>query len=348
MERASSLTFPGGRALAGWWRQLQPYRPQALWAGYLFLHRVEALVAREQHRPADRLERLALQAVALEPAGATSEHLQQRLALPLPAIRRLLDALAAGQLVQSGPAGWGLTERGRQLLHEGIQRTLLRERAVFPFVERLGPQGERQAPPHFFPAREAASADWQAENGTRFDPALLRACVAQPEDWKRRFDFPTEVHALVEPHAGDWQPVLVDRTERPLVALACCAAGAGADRLQGFAGEVNGWRLDAEPMLDLPAETCALLPELCPRPTDEDWRQAWLSWCRQRNLPAHEAEHSRLRRMDHRLEVEAPPRLVERLRLAKSDIFRDDAWVLAGDGYLRQAARLHLAGAPGA
>ena len=44
MNAVTSLPFPNARTLAGWWRLLAPQRPLALWVGYLFLHRVEALV----------------------------------------------------------------------------------------------------------------------------------------------------------------------------------------------------------------------------------------------------------------------------------------------------------------
>jgi hypothetical protein len=38
--------------------------------------------------------------------------------------------------------------------------------------------------------------------------------------------------------------------------------------------------------------------------------------------------------------VQAPPRLVQRLQAAKSDLFKGDAWLLVGDGYFRAAAQL--------
>jgi hypothetical protein len=40
--------------------------------------------------------------------------------------------------------------------------------------------------------------------------------------------------------------------------------------------------------------------------------------------------------------VQAPESFVQRLRLAKSDILRDESSLLAGDGYLRAAALLRL------
>ena len=61
---ASPLLFPGSRVLAGWWRQLAPVKPHAVWFGHLFLHLVEALVAVARTSRPDALGRLVLQSVA--------------------------------------------------------------------------------------------------------------------------------------------------------------------------------------------------------------------------------------------------------------------------------------------
>jgi hypothetical protein len=345
MDRASSLTYPGGRALAGWWRQLQPHRPEVFWVGHLFLHRVEAPVTRADRRPADPLTRLALQAVGIDPAGATIDAVQGRLHLPAPAVRRLLAGLHAEQLVAPTADGWRVTERGGDVMRGGAYDARRAGRHVFPFVERLTSDGRRHAPPHFLPIGETDAAPWQADAGTRFDAAALDDALGRPEDWKRRFSFPADVSGAA---AGDeeWRRVLVDRTERPLVALIRTAPDGGEARLLGFVGHVPAGRLEAEPVLDLPADAVAELPELAAVPTADEWRQAWLTWCRQRNLPPTEAEHCGLTPGPQGLEVNAPHRLVERLRQAKSDIFRGEAWVLGGDGYVRQAALLRLAGEP--
>lgn len=44
MTAVAPLTFPGTRALAGWWRLLAPRQPRAMWVAHLLLHRIEALV----------------------------------------------------------------------------------------------------------------------------------------------------------------------------------------------------------------------------------------------------------------------------------------------------------------
>ena len=70
MDRASSLIFPGGRTLAGWWRQLSPWQPAGLWIAYGFVHHVEATVQVRSEQPIDSLAHLVLQALHLEEAVA--------------------------------------------------------------------------------------------------------------------------------------------------------------------------------------------------------------------------------------------------------------------------------------
>ena len=69
---------------------------------------------------------------------------------------------------------------------------------------------------------------------------------------------------------------------------------------------------------------------------------AWRSWCKQRQLPTNEVEICSLNYRPPRLEVQAPPRLIQRLQAAKSDLFKGEAWLVIGDGYLRTAALLTM------
>ena len=73
------------------------------------------------------------------------------------------------------------------------------------------------------------------------------------------------------------------------------------------------------------------------------WQDAWRAWCRERNLPANEVELCSLVYQPPRLEVRAPERLLQRLRAAKSDLLKGEAWLLVGDGYVRTAALLTMA-----
>src|SRR5262249_49616019 len=110
MTAPSSLAFPGSRTLAGWWRQLVPLGPQALWVGHLFLHRVEALVASISSQSLQALDRFVLQAVAAENVASAQpaaddflRRLDTRLHLGEGFLRQALRGLADEGLV--GPGG---------------------------------------------------------------------------------------------------------------------------------------------------------------------------------------------------------------------------------------------------
>lgn len=343
MEPASSLAFPGSRALAGWWRQLQAHRPHRLWFGYLFLHRVEALVEDVAARPVDDLARLALKALTLPGPGDDLEPLR-RLHLPASALSRVLRDLDREGLIEQATAGrWNLTERGNQALQLGHYPHARKERRVFPFVERLTPNGERRLPPHYLPVAEMLAPAWHVNNGVRFDLALLRESVNQPDEWKRRFGFPEEVRAVVAASevSPDWRQVVLDRTERPFVAVIQAEGDDGP--LLAFAAQ-EGWRLQsAEPVLRLPASAREAFSDLAEPPL-ERWREAWVQWCRQRNFPPAEADECRLTPRGYLIDVEAPDRFVQRLHAARSDLLRNEAWLLAGDGFLRAGALLRLVG----
>src|SRR5947209_14562408 len=133
MDSASSLAYPGGRILAGWWRQLQPQRPAGLWVGYLFVHRVEALVDCAAPRPVDALSLHVLQALAVEqkPDG-THAHgpntLPSRLHLPAPAVHQLLIDLQGQDLVRRcEPGCWCLSERGLAVVRGDAELVARRE-----------------------------------------------------------------------------------------------------------------------------------------------------------------------------------------------------------------------------
>jgi hypothetical protein len=239
------------------------------------------------------------------------------------------------------PGCWCLSERGREVLQARADRTPRRERRTFPFIERLGPAGRRLAPPHFAPVAECPAVAWDVNDAHRFDPEQLRECIAQPASWHQHQGFPRGIQRLFSPakpgtdHA--WEQVIIDRSERSCIALAAIAD----DALLGFAVEVNGWKLhDETPVLRLGASARDALGDLAVG--SAAWQEAWRLWCRQRHLPLAEAEACRLQLHGPHLNVAAPASFLHRLRAGKSDIFREESAVLAGDGYLRAAAVLRL------
>lgn len=345
MDRASSLIFPGSKTLAGWWRQLQAHQPKALWIGYAFLHRVEASVHVVRAQAIDPLTHLVLRAVNLEQAAAANPAapvsvapLEARLRLPTAVVQRVLLDMQAGGLLARGGDGWLMSERGRHALEHRHYPDRVKERRIFPFLERLDPSGQRIGPGHFLPIAECAGVNWPVDDAHRFDIAWLKACIDQPDAWKEAAGFPLDIEALSsDPGPDDWQHVIVDRPERALLALVQSAA---KERL-GFAVKIDGWTLhDKAAALRLgPAAAC---PELAPEPAAAVWQEAWRDWCRQKQLPTSEVDSCTLAQQAPRLEVLAPPRLVQRLQAAKSDLFKGDAWLIGGDGYVRAATQLAL------
>jgi hypothetical protein len=99
---------------------------------------------------------------------------------------------------------------------------------------------------------------------------------------------------------------------------------------------------EREPVLRLPLAARTLWPDLGQDVPITTWQDAWRSWCRQRQLPTNEVDACTLTYRAPRLEVQAPPRLVQRLQASKSDLFKGEAWLLVGEGYLRTAAQLAI------
>ena len=343
MDRASALIFPGSKTLAGWWRQLHAYQPQAFWVGYSFLHRIEAPVTAVRRQSVEPFPHLVLQALALEKTDRVSlPELCSRLGLPALVVQRVLaDMERDGFLARTGPDRWQATERGTHALQWRHYPQSVQERRVFAFLDRLDTSGQRANAPQFVNVVECAGTPWPVDDEHRFDIATLQACIEQTVEWKQARAFPAEVQMLTNTApAVSWEHVIVDRPERVLLVLIVGQSG-GAAVLLGFAVKVDNWTLyDQTPVLRLPASESAIWPDLAKAPAAEVWHEAWRSWCRQRQLPTNEVELCALTHREPRLEVQPPPRLLQRLQAAKSDLFRGEAWLLVGDGYVRWATQL--------
>lgn len=349
MTAVSPLIFPGGRTLASWWKQLASLQPLGLWTGHLLLHRVEALAALQLLAPLDRIFLFVLSALALADRS-TVQDLDQRLHLGLALLRQLLRHLENENLVRpEDGVSWSLTDLGRQGLELGRYAQIRHERRGFYFVESEQPA----RPPHFLNfAHPPAALPWPASDAWRFEPSHLQACVGRPAEWKQRFAFPLEVRQILAsdpaPESStsasqEWQRIIVDRPERLMVILVLVPAGERKDRLVGFAVQPEGWTFPiAEPAFGVEADWQEVFPELAVDLALEQWRHAWRAWCQPRGLPATEVDACVLERQGYRLRVTAAPRLVERLRAARSDVFKGEAWLLAGTGRLRAAAQIEF------
>jgi len=347
MDRASSLIFPGSKTLAGWWRQLAPYQPQALWVAYAFVHRIDAPVSVLCDRPVEPLTLLLLQAMNLEckggnhQAGVPLADLEDRLRLPAPMVQRmLLDIEDVGFIARTGLNSWQTTPAGQQALSHKHAPVNVRARRVFPFLERLDAGGQRAAHAHFLPIGECVHVGWQVDDTHRFESRWLAESIAQPAEWKKMLQFPQDVTALHNEPADDGSHVIIDRPERVLLAL--IRAGA-AGELLGFAIKVDGWLLfDRTPAVRLPQGADRVWPDLAQAPPIGVWQETWRDWCRQRQMPASEVDNCTLTFHAPRLEVQAPSRLMQRLHASRSDLFKGETWLLVGDGYTRLAAQLTI------
>src|SRR5262245_46164219 len=277
---SAPLAFPGGRALAGWWRQLSPYHPEAVWVAHLTLHHIEALVPLARPRRLDRFGRFVLQALRQE-AGRRGPgpddllaRLDDRLHVGRPLLRQALRALAAEGLVRpEGPGGWAVTPAGEEAVEKGEFTRPEQERRGFHFAApRRG--GD---PPHYLDLNSHGGGPSPAEEGPPFDVDALRASVARPAEWKERYGFPPEVREVVGPEAPAgvpaWRPVIVARPERLLAVLAPVADEQGGRRLLGFAARQDGWALQAgEPAFVVRSSWGELFPELAAEPPAGAWR----------------------------------------------------------------------------
>ena len=67
------------------------------------------------------------------------------------------------------------------------------ERRAFHFLDAVDPR----SPPHFLPLPASPFHSVPAPDNWRFDPALLRDCVARTEAWKRQHGFPEDVAGIL-------------------------------------------------------------------------------------------------------------------------------------------------------
>jgi hypothetical protein len=319
-----------------------------MWFGRLLLHRVEALIRVTRVRSLDPWHRALLGLVgARVPCSGELDsrfgdlHMDRQILTRF--VRELTDA---GLLHANGTGVWDLTAAGRHALETGAQVVAAEERRTFYFVDNT----PSHRPPHFLPLRHTSPGDRGLAPDVAagaFDLRELEACIRQPAPWKTRYHFPADVEALLPPRpedspAANSRCVVLDSLEQQALVFLRTDGPSGELTLLAFPVRAENWMLDPEPILTFAGGWQEVLSDLSEEPPPEAWRQAWQAWCHPRGLPSSEVDACRLERVEHRLLVRAPRRLIERLQAARSDAIKQEAWLLAGTGRTRTAAQLEL------
>jgi hypothetical protein len=325
-------SLPGSRAVLGWWRDLAGLRVHRLWFAHLPLCRVEVQVESVLSTPLAELGQTFLGLLAQNNAAIDIPALARQLHTDAGLLAALLTNLEHSGLVHQGSTGWEVAPAARTASSLANLACTRRERRSFYFVA--------ESPPLYLPLAPAAATPVSPPADGSFDLALLQACVGQSTAWKDAHGFPREVVRILRPTAppDDWRSVPLVRAEQALLVLVEKTQGS---EVVGFPVRADGWTLGRETVLSLPGGAAVLAP-LLRDINAEAWKQAWQGWCHQRNLPEGEAQACHLELVGHRLMVRAPARLVERLRAARSDALKGEAWLLAGTGRVRATALIDL------
>ncbi len=333
-------TPPPARSLAQWWTDLASRQPHRLWFAAWACHRLEARVEVACVANLDPLSLALLRQLGrgpFPPSALETLHLDSAWLHAL--LRQLLDL----GLVQQ-TTGWEATAAGRKSAASGQVSHRCRKRRVFYFVDR----SEEQRPPHYLSLTPGKPVWGTAPPGWQLPAGCLEECIGQTPEWKQRFQFPTEVLAVIPPEgSNDWEGVRVDFPEPVLLALV--EVGAGTERAWlGFRIQAGSWQLlGTEPVLRLGPGWEEVFPILDQDPPLEAWRQEWLRWCQPHNLPAAEVEACVLQRQGHRLVVQAPRRMIERYRSGpRAEALQKEGWLLAGEGRCRAAGQIELVEGP--
>jgi hypothetical protein len=340
MVDPSALSFPASGTLAAWRQQLAPWQPAALWAGHLFYHRVETLVAMATPASIDRLAAMVLQALSLEKEGASLARLRQRLHLPEAMLNQTVQRLRSEELLT--PCNLALTDAGRTAQAQGMYPRQAWQRAQFTFVERLDEAGRRAAPPHFLPIRAADAASWSG--APPFEQVWLSRAVEESSAWKETWDFPVAVRALADSVLSDvpaWQRVTL-LSPQQITACLLVSQNGPIPRLLGFAAHGSMGPLHTSaPCFDLAARVREQLPEWTPEPNEGEVQAAWSAWCNGHGiLPAHAVACPCLLE-GLALRVQATPFVMHHLHVKHVGADQEE-WLLIGGGPTRRVVQLQI------
>jgi len=343
MTAAAALALPGSRVLLGWWREFADRSPRRVWFAHLLLHRIEACVEVEQSPPLPSIASVLLSLLA---TPRSLDELAGELHMERSLLSWLLGRLSEARLLErNGSDRWLLTPAGQESLHHPSSLATATATATAAAAAPSTTKGraERRVfwfadsnPPMYLPLQQPPALPLPPPAGWTFDPAHLEACMNQPAEHRRLAGFPPEVHRLLRPEDSPTERVILDRAEQ-----LCLLLTEIPPHIHGFAVRADTWQVQREPaVLTLGSAAALAIPGA--EPTPDAWRQAWRTWCQPRSLPASEVEGCKLEIDGHLLRVSAPVKLVERLRAARSEALKGEAWILAGSERVRAAAALEI------
>jgi hypothetical protein len=332
--------FPGGRVLAGWWKQLAAWRPRTLWIGSLLLERVEVLCRLRQTEPLPPLEGILLE--ALDPVTARpGAALDQALGLGPNLLERLLARLELRNVVRNISPGWLLTPAGISARQHGCLPGSRSERRAFWF---LADPDQLNSPAFVVPTSFGGLHAIDDIPVSHCSLQELNQSVNQDGAWKRRRGFPEDVEAILTPETpssgqGAWERLVVVYPYSLQAALITFTQANGTPGLAVFPYQEHGWSLATRPVIELAAGWEEIFPHLPIEPSEEVIAGAWRRWLAQRGQ-AQAAELYRLERHAETIGVLPRSDGGEILGGPRGDLARGEAWLVLHEGTLRQVTRL--------
>lgn len=334
--------FPGGRVLAGWWKQLAPWRPQALWIGSLLLERTEALCSVQHSEPLAPLDSHVLKSLSLQ-QPTDSNLLIRRLGVTDVLLTRLLTRLDERGMVTRTAHGWHLTDAGALAQKQNLLPGERLERRSFWF---LCDQTDSHRSAFIAPASAGALQPIEAKHLHRGSLDALLHSASRDADWKRKRSFPLEVNSIIAPESSSegadlaaWEKIVVVHPYWLQAALITYVRESGQPGLAAFSYQEHGWALGTGPVFDVTASWKEVFPGLPIEPDDASIAEAWRKWLAQRGL-ASASERYYLERRDGRLSVMSSESSPDVPGGPRGDLARGEAWLVLYDGPLKRVIPL--------
>ncbi|HEV8058977.1 MAG TPA: hypothetical protein VGP68_03845 [Gemmataceae bacterium] len=345
MTSPRPAAFPGGRVLAGWWKQLAAWRPQSLWIGSVSLERAEALCSIRQIEPLTPLEGMLLANLDPQLPSETAQ-LDRRLGVSQVLLERLLAKLERKGALTRNSHGWVLTATGSQARVESTLPGKHVERRSFWFVADLD---DSESHVFVLPANPGVFQPVESNQINRGSLHALRTSVQKDAQWKRSRGFPLEVEDIIAPEeatpANDvaaWEKIVIVHPYRLQAAIITYFRASGEPAVAAFPYQEHGWSLGTSPAFDIAASWQEIFPNLPLEPAEELVADAWKKWLVQRGPVGSALDHYRLERHVDRIRVVPPADMPDVLGAPRGDLSRGEAWLILAEGPLRRAIPMEM------